>query len=94
MIRVPEDWRGPALAEPLASAAAACSTLAIFGSADSFTPPEDIDALRACWADRDDCEVVVYEGAEHGFIHAPERPTHRADDAADAWRRVLAFLQS
>jgi len=94
MIRVPEDWRGPSLAEPLASAAAACPTLAIFGSADSFTPPEDIDALRACWADRDDCEVVVYEGAEHGFIHAPERPTHRADDAADAWRRVLAFLQS
>ena len=32
------------------------------------------------------------DGAEHGFIHAPERPTHRADDAADAWRRVLAFL--
>jgi dienelactone hydrolase len=34
----------------------------------------------------------VYEGAEHGFVHAPERPTPRAADAADAWRRVLAFL--
>jgi carboxymethylenebutenolidase len=92
MIRVPDDWRGPALAEPLATAGEACPTLAIFGSVDTFTPPEDVDALRAAWAERPDCEVVVYEGAEHGFIHAPERPTHRADDAADAWRRVLAFL--
>jgi carboxymethylenebutenolidase len=92
MIRVPEDWRGPALAEPLATAGEACPTLAIFGSVDSFTPPDDIDALRDAWAERPDCEVVVYEGAEHGFVHAPERPTHRAADAADAWRRVLAFL--
>ena len=92
MIRVPDDWRGPALAEPLATAGAVCPTLAIFGSVDSFTPPDDIEALRAAWADRPECEIVVYEDAEHGFIHAPERPTHRADDAADAWRRVLAFL--
>jgi len=92
MIRVPDGWRGDALAEPLASAAAVCPTLAIFGSVDSFTPPEDIEALRAAWAGRSDCEIVVYEGAEHGFIHAPERPTHRSDDAADAWRRVLQFL--
>jgi carboxymethylenebutenolidase len=37
--------------------------------------------------------VVVYDDAEHGFVHAPERDAHRPDDAADAWRRVLAFLQ-
>jgi carboxymethylenebutenolidase len=92
MIRVPDDWRGGALAEPLERAVDACPTLAIFGSADSFTPLEDIEALRAAWAGRSDCEIVVYEEAEHGFVHAPERPAHRADDAADAWRRVLRFL--
>ena len=92
MIRVPDDWRGGALAEPLERAVDACPTLAIFGSADSFTPLEDIEALRAAWAGRSDCEIVVYEDAEHGFVHAPERPAHRADDAADAWRRVLRFL--
>jgi carboxymethylenebutenolidase len=92
MIRVPADWRGPALAEPLASASDASPTLAIFGSNDSFTPLDDIEALRAAWADRSDCEIVVYEHAEHGFVHAPERPSHRAEDAADAWRRVLGFL--
>ena len=59
---------------------------------DAFTPAADIEALRAAWADRPDCEIVVYAEAEHGFVHAPERPAHRADDAADAWRRVLAFL--
>ena len=62
------------------------------GRDDPFTPAADIDALRAAWADRPDCEIVVYPEAEHGFVHDPERPAHRADDAADAWRRVLAFL--
>ena len=92
MVRVPEGWRNPELAEPLATAAAVCPTLAIFGSADQFTPAADVEALRAAWSGRDDCEVVVYEGAEHGFVHDPDRPAHRADDAADAWNRTLTFL--
>ena len=92
MIRVPEDWRGPALADPLATASDVCPTLGIFGSVDSFTPPEDIDALRTAWADRPDCEIVVYDDAEHGFVHDPARPAHRADDAADAWSRAIAWL--
>ena len=70
-----------------------CPTLAIFGGVDPFTPPADIEALRAAWQrparlrDR-----RLPEGADHGFVHAPERPAHRADDAADAWKRALAFL--
>ena len=39
-------------------------------------------------------EVVRYEGAEHGFVHDPGRPAHRPDDAADAWRRAIAFLEA
>jgi len=92
MIRVPEGWRGEALAEPLATASSVCPTLAIFGDADPYTPAADIDALRATWADRDDCEIMVYPEAEHGFVHDADRPAHRADDAADAWTRTLAFL--
>jgi carboxymethylenebutenolidase len=92
MIRVPESWRGPRLREPLDTAADVCPTLAIFGSADPYTPAPDIDALRAAWKDRGDCEIVVYDDAEHGFVHDAERPAHRADDAADAWARVLRFL--
>ena len=93
MIRVPDDWRGPAQRDALHTAAQVCPTLAIFGAEDPWTPPDDIEALRAVWRDRDDCEVAVYPEADHGFVHAPERPAHRPDDAADAWKRVLAFLR-
>ncbi len=92
MIRVPQQWRGPRLREPLATAKDACPTLAFFGAADPWTPAADIDALRRAWGSRPDCEVVVYPDADHGFVHAPERPAHRPDDAADAWKRTLAFL--
>jgi carboxymethylenebutenolidase len=94
MIRLPENWRGPAQRDPLDTAANTCPTLAIFGGNDPFTPTEDIDALRAAWNGLPDHEVVVYPGAEHGFVHDPERAAHRPDDAADAWRRALAFLLS
>jgi carboxymethylenebutenolidase len=92
MVRPPEGWVGPKTRLPLDTAADVCPTLAIFGGQDSYTPAADIDALREAWAERPDCEIVVYPDADHGFVHAPERPAHRADDAADAWRRVLAFL--
>jgi carboxymethylenebutenolidase len=93
MIRVPDDWRGPGQRDPLDTAGRVCPTLAIFGGKDPWTPPDDIDALRTPWRDRDDCEVVVYPEADHGFVHAPERPSHRPDDARDAWKRALAFLR-
>jgi carboxymethylenebutenolidase len=92
MIRVPENWRSPELRDPLDTAAEACPTLAIFGGNDPFTPTQDIDALRAAWDGFPDHEVVVYPEAEHGFVHDPQRPAHRPDDAADAWHRALAFL--
>ena len=90
MIRVPERWRSDTQGEPLAALAAptACPVLAIIGTADVWTPAEDVEALEAAGA-----EVVRYEGAEHGFVHDPDRPAHRPDDAADAWRRALDFLR-
>ena len=93
MIRVPDDWRGAGQRDALDTAAQVCPTLAVFGGKDPWTPSADIDALRAVWRDRDDCEIVVYPEADHGFVHGIERPAHRPDDAADAWQRVVAFLQ-
>lgn len=92
MVRVPEAWRGPEQGEPLDLAADPCPTLAIFGADDHWTPPEDIQALRELWAGCAECEIVVYESADHGFVHDETRPAHRAADAADAWARVLRFL--
>ncbi|MCB1016857.1 MAG: dienelactone hydrolase family protein [Acidimicrobiales bacterium] len=90
MIRVPEDWRSAGQGEPLdaLTAPAASPVLAIVGTNDPYTPLADLDDLEATGA-----EVVRYEGAEHGFVHDPSRPAHRPDDAADAWRRAVAFLE-
>jgi carboxymethylenebutenolidase len=93
MIRVPDDWRGAGQRDPLDTADRVCPTLAIFGGKDPWTPPDDVEALRAAWRDRDDCEIVVYPEADHGFVHGPERPAHRPDDAHDAWNRALEFLR-
>jgi carboxymethylenebutenolidase len=93
MVVPPEGWVGPKTKLPLDTASEVCPTLAIFGGRDDFTPSADIEALSVAWAARPDCEIVLYPEAEHGFVHAPERPAHRADDAADAWSRVLAFLR-
>jgi carboxymethylenebutenolidase len=93
MVRVPENWQSPGQHDPLTTAAEVCPTLAIFAEQDAFVPLADVEALRAAWADRPDCEVVVYPGTEHGFVHDPDRPIHRADAAADAWSRTLVFLE-
>jgi carboxymethylenebutenolidase len=93
MLRTPEAWAGPGhRIEPLAVAEHMCPTLAIFGTNDPWTPIADIDALRAAWAGRSDCEIITVEGGEHGFVHDPERPVHRPDDAATCWERALAWV--
>jgi carboxymethylenebutenolidase len=90
MIRVPEGWRGDGQRDALEylSKRSGTPVLALLGGRDSFTPPADVEALRAL----PDVTVFEYPEAEHGFVHDPDRPTHRAEDAADAWRRVVEFL--
>jgi dienelactone hydrolase len=91
MTRVPDMWRSPTQGEPLDALASpgACPALLIAGTVDPWLPDEDLNAAEALGV-----EVVRYEGADHGFVHDPSRPAHRPDDAADAWRRVIAHLSS
>ncbi len=91
MIRLPDGWSGGTLAQPIdaLSSPDRCPTMAVIGTADHFTPPADVAEAEALGV-----LVVSYEGAEHGFVHDPSRPAHRAEDAADAWRNVVAFLGS
>ena len=90
MIRLPADWSGGSLGEPIESLAdpRRCPTLAVIGTADHFTPAEDVSEAEALGV-----EIVTYEGAEHGFVHDASRPAHRAAEAADAWRRAVEFLE-
>jgi carboxymethylenebutenolidase len=88
MIRVPANFDGPGHSPPLQHLGGDTPVLAVTGGRDHFTPAADIDDLRATGA-----TVLHYPDGEHGFVHDPSRPTHRADDAADAWRQVVAFLR-
>lgn len=89
MLRVPEHWQGAGTIEPLdaVNAAGACPTMAIVGTVDQWTPAADVDAASAAGV-----TVVRYEGADHGFVHDDSRPSHRAEDAVDAWAKAIAFL--
>ena len=89
MIKVPEQWQGPGHREPLDYLVRRGDTqvMEIVGTVDNWTPDDHVAELEAAGV-----TVVRYEGADHGFVHDPSRPVHRPDDAADAWDRVLAFL--
>jgi carboxymethylenebutenolidase len=89
MVRLPEHWVSDTVGETLDALASGpvAPILYLVGTADPWVPEDDADALEATGA-----EVVRYPDADHGFVHDPTRETHRADDAADAWRRVVAFL--
>lgn len=90
MIRLPEHWRGPGQREPLdVFTGSSTPVLALVGGRDPYTPAADVDDLERAGA-----TVVRYPEAEHGFVHDPARPAHRADDAADAWGRAIAFFAS
>ena len=92
MVRTPEMWQAPGHGSPLDTIGEACPTLAIFGGADPWSAPADVEALREAWRDRPDCEIVVIDGAEHGFVHDPERPAYRPEDAAVLWERALDWV--
>jgi len=89
MTRLPDAWKGAGQGEPLDHLAAGHPdrVLAIIGELDTYTPPADVVALEATGVN-----VVRYPEAEHGFAHAPERPAHRPDDAADAFQRAHTWL--
>ena len=90
MVRPPEQWSTPG-EDPLDALARpdACPVLAIMGGVDKWTPAKDIQDLESV---NPNVTVRVYAEADHGFVHDPSRPAHRADDAADAWRWVTEFL--
>ena len=90
MIRVPDGWRSPHQADAIGSVADphACPVLALCGTEDPWLPQAELDELAEV------ATVVRYPGADHGFAQDPEGDTHRPDDAADAWKRALAFLRS
>jgi len=67
--------------------------LGLYGGDDPGIPPEHLDAFeRALEEAGVEHEIVVYPGAPHSFFD--RRYEEHAEACADAWRRVLAFLDA
>jgi carboxymethylenebutenolidase len=71
-----------------------CPVLAFYGGQDQSIPKETIEKRQeACKAAGKNCDYKIYPDAPHGF-NADYRPSYRADDAKDAWTRMLAFFKA
>jgi carboxymethylenebutenolidase len=89
MIHIPEGWMSATQGDPLAylEGGHADRVLAIIGSLDPYTPPDQVVELRAAGV-----TVQEYPEAVHGFAHDVSRPAHRAHDANDAFIRTRDWL--
>jgi carboxymethylenebutenolidase len=68
-----------------------CPVLGLFGGADTAIPSDQVDAFERGLAQSGvEHEVVIYPGAPHSFFDRSQ--AQHADASADAWRRVLGFL--
>ena len=70
-----------------------CPLLGLYGGQDNFAKAGDAKeaAAKARAAGRT-VEIVVYDDAPHGF-NADYRPSYRAADAADGWKRMLEWFR-
>lgn len=67
--------------------------LGVFGKRDKGIPPEQVSAFEAALQQAGvRAEIHVYDAA-HGFAN-PSNPKYDQVNAADAWKHVLAFLES
>jgi carboxymethylenebutenolidase len=77
-----------------AVAALTCPALGLYGEEDAIIPNADVDELEARLArQRQPFEIVRYPGAGHAFLNDTRPAMYRPEAAADAWRRLLAFLR-
>ncbi|MCE9521648.1 MAG: dienelactone hydrolase family protein [Alphaproteobacteria bacterium] len=69
--------------------------LGLYGELDKGILVNQIDAMRAALKAAGDMksEIVVYPGADHGFL-ADYRPTYNEAAAKDAWTRCLAWFKA
>jgi carboxymethylenebutenolidase len=64
-----------------------CPTRLFFGGRDEYIPMSDIELVQARHGD----DVVVYPGAEHGFMRDGS-PNYDEASATDAWKQLLGFF--
>ena len=70
------------------------SILGIFGGKDRGIPVEDVNKFAddAEKSRAKKSEIKIYPDAGHAFENPNNKEGYRAEDAADAWKRTVAFL--
>ena len=67
--------------------------LGLFGGQDRGITPDDVKKFEAAMEKAGKkIEVKIYPDAGHAFENPNNKQGYRADDAADAWARTVAFL--
>jgi carboxymethylenebutenolidase len=69
--------------------------LGIFGAQDKGIPPEDVKKFEQAMKQQGkQIEIKIYPDAGHAFENPANKDRYCPEDAADAWKRTLAFLDS
>jgi carboxymethylenebutenolidase len=88
--RVLDDRKGTALQ---AANGMRVPVLGLYGGADAGIPAEQREAFDTALDEAGvEHEIVTYPGAPHSFFD--RRAAEHAEASADAWRRVLAFIDA
>jgi len=71
------------------------SILGIFGGQDRGIPVDDVKKFEQTLKQLGKkVEIVIYPNAGHAFENPNNKAGYRPDDAADAWKRTVKFLES
>ena len=67
--------------------------LGLFGGKDQGITPDDVHKFEAAMKQLGKkVDIKIYDDAGHAFENPNNKTGYRADDAADAWKRTVAFL--
>jgi len=67
--------------------------LGLFGAQDHGITPDDVHKFEQALKQLGKkVEIKIYDDAGHAFENPNNKDGYRADDAADAWKRTVAFL--
>jgi carboxymethylenebutenolidase len=68
--------------------------LGLYGAADGGIPNDTVEKMRAALkaAGNNASQIILYADTPHAF-HADYRPSYRANDAADGWKRLQDWFR-
>jgi carboxymethylenebutenolidase len=72
-----------------------CPMMGVFGNDDQNPSPADVDEMSAALTKAGVAhEFHRYDGAGHGFQDDTNPERFRAEQSADAWKKIFAFLKT